>query len=220
MMITKIQLLQIPIISGVISLVYLLLLHFLSPEFEPGWRMVSEYALGKYGLVVSLFFIFWGLSSITLAVSLWKIASNKKGKFGVVVLFISGIGACLASYYDVSENTGHSVATLSGVPTVPVATLLITYHLAKKQEWLPYIKPIKWIAHLTWVSLLLMAVALIVMINGFQNAGVTSAPGSSPPIAVPEGVIAVVGYANRLLIIVDILWLIVVAKSCIKISNK
>lgn len=33
--------------SGVISLLYLLILHFVRREFDPGWRMISEYALGK-----------------------------------------------------------------------------------------------------------------------------------------------------------------------------
>jgi hypothetical protein len=216
----KIQLPKISIISGLASLACLLLLHFLSPEFEPNWRMVSEYALGKYSFVVSLFFTFWGLSSITLAVSLWKIASNKKGKSGVVLLLISGIGAGLASYFDVSQNTGHGIAGLLGIPTVPIASLLIAYHLAKKEEWLPYVMPIKWIAHLTWISLLLMVATMIILMNGFQSAGVVFGPDSPQPTSVPDGVIAVVGYANRFLIFVDILWLIVVARSYLKISNR
>ena len=36
------------ITTGVASLLSLLALHFASPEFKPGWRMVSEYAMGKY----------------------------------------------------------------------------------------------------------------------------------------------------------------------------
>jgi hypothetical protein len=35
------------------TLVLLAALHVLSPEFYPSWRMVSEYALGNYGCVLS-----------------------------------------------------------------------------------------------------------------------------------------------------------------------
>lgn len=33
----------------VIALLLLASLHVLSPEFAPSWRMISEYALGRYG---------------------------------------------------------------------------------------------------------------------------------------------------------------------------
>lgn len=33
---------------SVAVLILLISLHFLSPEFSPAWRMVSEYANGKY----------------------------------------------------------------------------------------------------------------------------------------------------------------------------
>jgi len=45
-------------------------LHVLSPEFAPSWRMVSEYAFGHYGWVLSLMFLSWGISSWALAVAI------------------------------------------------------------------------------------------------------------------------------------------------------
>ena len=41
---------------SVAVLVLLAILHILSPEFNPAWRMVSEYANGKYAWVLSLLF--------------------------------------------------------------------------------------------------------------------------------------------------------------------
>ena len=55
------------IVAGVLSLLSLLTLHFTSPEIKPGWRMVSEYALGKYKWLLTIFFITWGASSLLLA---------------------------------------------------------------------------------------------------------------------------------------------------------
>lgn len=199
--------------SSAISLFCLLLLHFFSPEFEPNWRMVSEYALGNHRWLVSLFFIFWGLSSITLAFSLWNQVSSKASKVGVILLFISGIGASLAALFDVSQPTGHGIAGFLGIPTVPVASLLISYHLSKKQEWFAFSKTMKYLAHGTWISLLLMIITMVIMMSGFQNAGIEMGPDSPPPSHVPDGVVALVGYVNRILILIDIFWLIYVAKA-------
>lgn len=209
----------IAIAASSISILCLLLLHFFSPEFEPNWRMVSEYALGKHKWLVSLFFIFWGLSSILLAVTLWKHVTTAASRVGVVLMFISGIGASLAAWFDVSQPTGHGFAGLLGIPTVPIATLLISYHLSKNQEWIAFAKPIKLLAHGTWITLVLMIVTMVVMMTGFQNAGIEMGPDAAPPSHVPEGVIALVGYVNRLLILVDILWLIFVARAIRSISN-
>ena len=199
--------------SSAISLFCLLLLHFFSPEFEPNWRMVSEYALGNHRWLVSLFFIFWGLSSITLAFSLWNQVSSKASKVGVILLFISGIGASLAALFDVSQPTGHGIAGFLGIPTVPVAALLISYHLSKKHEWFSFSKPMKYLAHGTWISLVLIIITMVIMMSGFQNAGIEMGPDSPPPSHVPDGVVALVGYVNRILILIDIFWLIYVAKA-------
>jgi hypothetical protein len=199
--------------SSAISLLCLLLLHFFSPEFEPSWRMVSEYALGNYPWLVSLFFIFWGLSSLMLASLLWKNVTSKASNVGVVLLFISGIGALLASFFDVSQSTGHGIAGLLGIPTVPIAALLISCHVSKKPEWVSFSIPIKVLAHGTWISLVLMVITMIIMMKGFQDAGVQMGPGIPPPTHVPSGVIAVVGHVNRFLILVDILWLVLMAKA-------
>jgi len=34
----------------------LILLHFLEPEFDPTWRMISEYEIGRYGWMMRLAF--------------------------------------------------------------------------------------------------------------------------------------------------------------------
>jgi len=36
---------QLTLVCGALSLLCLLALHFVSPQFSPAWRMVSEYAL-------------------------------------------------------------------------------------------------------------------------------------------------------------------------------
>lgn len=210
---TKSNLPSFVIVISSLSLLSLLLLHFSSPEFDPSWRMVSEYALGKQKWLISLFFISWGLSAMLLATNLWKQVTSKASKVGVILLFISGFGASLAAVFDVSQTTGHGIAGLLGIPTIPFATLLISYHLGKKDEWLSDSKAIKLLAHGTWITLVLMIIAMVVMMSGLQNAGIEMGPNSPTLTHVPDGVIAVMGYFNRLFILVAIVWLIFTAKS-------
>jgi hypothetical protein len=58
---------KLSLASGALSLLFLLALHFVSPEFQPSWRMVGEYALGKHKGFLTAFFLLWGLSSILLS---------------------------------------------------------------------------------------------------------------------------------------------------------
>lgn len=204
---------------AIVALLCLFILHFVSPEFDPSWRMVSEYALGDFKWLLSIFFVSWGLGSILLSLSLWKRIDKPAAKTGNVLLFVSGIGASLAAWFDVSQPTGHGVAGMLGIPTVPIAALLLTYHLTRKSPWMRYKKILLWLAHGTWIMLVAMVVAMIVMMNGFAQAGVPMGPEAPVPEKLPEGVVAVTGYVNRLLILADILWVLYIARIGIKHRN-
>jgi hypothetical protein len=58
-----------------------------------------------------------------------------------------------------------------------------------------------------------MAVAMGVMFAGFKRAGVAMDQNAAPPERVPDGVVAFGGYANRLLTVCYVGWLIVVASA-------
>ncbi|HEU0202629.1 MAG TPA: hypothetical protein VFR86_19630, partial [Burkholderiaceae bacterium] len=47
----------IAIAAAAISAFCLIALHIVSPEFEVSWRMVSEYANGKYGWLLTAVFL-------------------------------------------------------------------------------------------------------------------------------------------------------------------
>src|SRR5690348_2026098 len=98
------------IAAAAATLLLLASLHALSPEFDPSFRMVSEYALGHYGWVLSLMFLAWGISSWALAVALWSQVQTRAGKVGLWFLVIAGLGEAMASIYDIRHDTGHSIA--------------------------------------------------------------------------------------------------------------
>jgi hypothetical protein len=201
---------QLTLITGVLSLLLLLALHFASPEFGPGWRMVSEYALGRHNGVLLGFFVTWGMASLLLAAMLWGEVSGVWARIGVCLLVISAVGEVMGGVFDLRHKL-HGLAFGIGVPSLPIAALLIGYHLAASEGWSAYGTAILAMSHATWVSVILMAAAMAVMITGFRKAGIVMGPGARPPEHVPPGVIALGGFANRLLVLCDVGWLMLIA---------
>lgn len=196
------------IVAGVGSLLSLFLLHFTSPEFRPSWRMVSEYALGKYEWLLMVFFFLWGGSSILLALALVQYVNGVWGYIGIALLILSGIGAVCGGLFNVNHKK-HGLAFALGVPTLPVAALLLNYHLLNANVITERNTLIA--AHATWLSVVIMGVAMMAMFAGFKKAGVTWDKDSPPPTEVPKGVVALGGYANRLLVFCFIFWVMVIS---------
>lgn len=196
--------------SGVISLLCLLILHFVSPEFDPGWRMISEYALGRYKWLITAFFILWGVSSVFVCVMLWPVVSGIWGRIGLILLLISAVGEIMGGLFDVRHKL-HGMSFLLGVPALPVAALLISYNIIHLERWHDHATSILYSAHSTWISLVLMGVGMAVMMSGFKKAGLPMDKDAAPPEKLPEGVIAWAGYANRLLVLCYVMWLVQMA---------
>jgi hypothetical protein len=67
------------------------LLHVLEPEFDPSWRMLSEYALGRYGVLMRVAFLAMGTGVVAAAVALWRVAGP--WSLGLVLVAIGPLGA-------------------------------------------------------------------------------------------------------------------------------
>jgi len=198
------------ILCSVLSLLCLLTLHFVSPEFKPSWRMISEYAFGKYKWLITAFFYLWGIASIILSTLLWSEVSSTWGKIGVILVLISGIGAFMGGLFDL-KHKNHGLSFMLGTPTLPIGALIICYHLISMDKWQNYETPILYSTHSLWISFILMALSMVVLMSGYKKTGLPMGPGVEPPKALPKGVIGVNGYFNRLLVLCYILWLVVMA---------
>ena len=76
------------------------LLHVLEPEFDPSWRMPSEYALGRYGILMRVAFIAGGTAVISVGASLAPVASPVN-----IVLCIVALGPVGAAFFDTDPVT-------------------------------------------------------------------------------------------------------------------
>lgn len=192
----------IAIVATIASLAALVLLHVLSPELAPSWRMVSEYANGNYPWLLTLMFIGWAVSSFALMVSLWPLSATTLGKVGLGFLALAGIGQTMGALFDINHKL-HGPAAMIGIPSLCIAAVLITMALSRRAD---VAAPPVWSAHLPWISFALMLGALALFFSTLQAAGVDVSTQTEPLSQLPEGVSGYVGWANRLLFVASYAW--------------
>jgi hypothetical protein len=200
-------------VLAAIVLVLLATLRVLSPEFDPSWRLVSEYANGHDGWVLSLMFACWALSTWALAYAIRSQLATTAGKIGWWFLAAAGLGEALAAVFDINMPM-HAVAGLLGVAGLPIAALTISITLVRNPAWSHAGKQLLVMANLTWIVLLLMVASLPLMFFTYVHAtGRIPANRGMVPLGtiLPHGVIALVGYFNRLLVVVYCAWAMVAA---------
>ena len=203
---------------SVAVLILLVSLHFLSPEFNPAWRMVSEYANGKYPMILSVMFFLWGAASWALAYTLWPHVQTTAGKIGLLFLVVAGIGEAMAAVFDINHKL-HSLSAMIGIPGLSIAAMLISVALVRTEPWSIARTSLLWTANLTWVSILLMGIAFAVMMATYAQAGGDVFANAEVVTTLPKGIIALVGWANRFLIVVYCAWVMTVAWLAIKLAQ-
>ncbi len=215
---TSLVIARVAIGTSVVVLVLLAILHILSPEFNPAWRMVSEYANGKYPMILSLLFFLWGAASWALAYTLWPHLQTTAGKIGLLFLVVAGIGEAMAAVFDINHKL-HSLSAMIGIPSLSIAAMLISIALVRTESWSVARNSLLWTANLTWVSILLMGISFAVMMATYAQAGGDLSANAEVVTTLPKGVIAFVGWANRFLIVVYCAWVMTVAWQAIKLNQ-
>ena len=206
------------VVATVATILLLAALHILSPEFSPSWRVVSEYALGHYAWVLSLMFLFWGISSWALAVAIWSEVHTSAGKAGLWFLILAGIGEAMASLFDVTHPVGHGIAGLLGVIGFPIAALLLSVALGRNETWSPVRRALLSIANLSWISVVLFVATLTIMTMQMVRINGGHLPRHAPK-SLPPGVLAVDGWADRLIVLTNCAWVLVAAWHAIRLRR-
>ena len=83
------------VVAGGITVGLIALLHVLEPEYDPSWRMISEYSVGRYGWVMRVAFVTMAISPAAMCVALWPF-----GGAWTVGLAAVALGALGAAFID------------------------------------------------------------------------------------------------------------------------
>jgi hypothetical protein len=189
--------------AGITFIIILAMLHVIKPNIEPSWNFISEYQVGQFGWLMSLAFISLGSSCVFLSIALWK-KVNLVGKIGIVMLLLSAAGMFIAAIFKTDPlNTSPELVTRSGMlhqmgamlDQIPFAALLITIALFRKKEW--QVK--RWVLI---VSLIFVWFGMIYFIASIR---------ANFPADGKFGPHVLVGWQNRIMIVTQALWLVVMA---------
>jgi hypothetical protein len=204
------------IVGAAAFLGILLLLHFLEPEFDPTWRMISEYEIGHYGWLMTLAFFCWGSSVLGLVVALRSLLQTPAGNMGRwwflllgIVLFGAGIFTTNA-ITDPTPRLSNTLHTLCGalvILTFPIAATLVAGSLARNQTWRTVSRGLTWETRLVWLSLVLFFASIVVSRAINPNAGRVG----------PE---VFLGLPNRLMVVMYNIWLMVVARRALRLTGQ
>jgi hypothetical protein len=195
-----------------VSATALLLLHGLSPEFVPSWRMVSEYANGRLPWLLTVVFVGWAISSFALAAALWPVSASLLGKIGLLFLVLAGVGQTMGALFDINHRL-HGPAAMIGIPSLCLAAVLLTNALSRRAG---IDAPPVWSAHLPWMSFVMMLGALALFFSSLSAAGVDVSAQGGPISELPVGVSGYVGWANRALFATTYLWAVLASLSVLK----
>lgn len=190
----------------------LFLLHLVSPEFEPSWRMVSEYANGRHGWLLAIMFFAWAAGSFALAGALWPLSESRLGLVGLGLLCLAGIGQVMGGLFDINHKL-HGPAAMIGIPALCAAAVVLTLALSRQSG---SAAPPLWSAHLPWLSFVAMLGALFLLFSALKGAGVDMAAQTGPLQALPAGVSGYVGFANRALVLTSYLWVALTALAVLR----
>ena len=209
----------IAIFATTAALLLLASLHALSPEFAPSWRMISEYAMGRHAWVLSLMFLTMGAGTCASAVALWPQLHTRAAKAGAWLLIVSGCGGLMASVFDVAHPIGHAIAGLLGVIAFPVAALLLSVALGRNKAWRGARIPLLWMANLSWISVILLVATLAIMTIQMMRIYAGHLPQHAPP-SLPPGVLAVDGWADRLIVLTNSAWVLFAADRALRLCRQ
>ncbi len=206
---------RMSVIFSVTFITILFLLHFLKPELDPSWRMISEYEIGRYGWMMRLAFFCWGSSVLFVLVALWGSLRTIGGKFGYVWLVLIGIALFGAGIFvtnaitDPTPGTANTLHTLCGafvIMTFPIASSFIVGSLARNEAWRAVKRQQFWVEILVWLSMFAFFGSIIVSTSINPSAGRVG----------PE---VYLGWPNRFLVVVYNAWLITIASNARKLSS-
>jgi uncharacterized protein DUF998 len=191
--------------AAVFALAALAALHALKPEVRPSSTMISQYALGRHGWMMSLCFAAFAAASACLFVALLANVPTLLGRVGLAFLLSCAVGLGMAARFPMDpvsttpsrmslSGRMHGVSFMIGVPSQILAVLLLSLALGTRFSTSPLLLALTCVI---WLSLAVM-IAIMLMVG----------PGKEPN---PDGPERFVGLPNRLFMISFAAWVIAAA---------
>lgn len=201
---------------AIVFLVILILLHALKPEFNPAWRMISEYEIGRFGWMMRLAFFCWSASLLSLSAVIWPSSggslSGTIGRWWFILITIALSGAGIFKTNAITDSTPNPANTLHAlcgaivILTFPIAATLVRNGLLQDNAWMAVRGQLTWGTFLVWLGMVSFFASIIIsrIIN---------------PSAGRVGPHVYLGWPNRFMVFTYIIWLMLVAYGAIQVMG-
>jgi hypothetical protein len=144
------------LVAGGTTVGLIAILHFIEPEYDPSWRMISEYSLGRHGWVMRLAFVTMAIGLAATCVGLWPF-----GGVWTIGLAAVALGALGASFIDADPimtpsadatpvGRAHTVLGLLLLAGFPAAAVSAGVGVAPALGWTLAIASVVPLAGLVW----------------------------------------------------------------------
>jgi hypothetical protein len=185
--------------------ILLVLLHFLKPENDPSWRMISEYEIDRYGWLMRLAFFCWSIGVLGLAVALSQhISAIVDALLAIIGASIFGAGIFAAdpiANSNKSQSRAGKLHTLFGMITIigtPFVVTAIDWSLGGNPLAASIQPYLVWLTLMVWLGFLAFSSTMGYFVGTKK---------------IPLGPQAKIGWSNRFMVFMYLAWLVVVATS-------
>lgn len=180
--------------------VLLALLHVLRDDLDPSWRVVSEYAVGPHGWLMTSAFLLLAVTAGAVAAVSWTRGSRRLGRVGAVLLAITAVGMTLAGVFETDLVT---------VPSEDRTAVGRLHELGALLDLTPFAAIVVTLALVRGVAApvarrrLLLATMLLPLVGLAAFVSATTTQMSSAGVGAPE---VLIGWPNRALILSYCVW--------------
>lgn len=144
------------IVAGGITVGLIAILHVLEPEYDPSWRMISEYSLGRHGWMMRLAFVTMAIGLAATCVALWPFGGA--WTIGLAAVSVGALGAAFLDADPIMTPRAHATpvgrahTVMGGVLLAgfPLAALFAGIGVAPVLGWTPAIASAVPLAGLVW----------------------------------------------------------------------
>jgi hypothetical protein len=160
----------------------ILAMHFIQPDLRPIDHTISEYALGRWGWLMTLGWVVGGVAVLALALGLRRsLTPSTTVRVSIGLMVLSGLVGFIASGLfrtDVPDAEGitgytgsgqlHDVAGLIGFLALLVGAFILATVFAQDPRWSPMAGPTRWFA---WAMLGWLVVRVAVAVAQLVGSG-------------------------------------------------
>jgi len=202
------------IVFASVFLAILFTLHFLKREFDPAWRMISEYEIGRFGWMMRVAFFCWGASVLALLITIWPALLPIGGtisRWWFVLIVLALFGAGIFKTDPITDdthslvNTIHKLCGTIVILTFPIAATLAVRSLIHDPLWAVYQGLLIFGIILAWIGLVAYFTTIIISRIKDPQAGAVGGPH------------VYMGWPNRFNVVTYILWIIITAAIALRL---